>query len=117
MTKCTVFRVEDEDGVGPYSKSGVGLDVDNTDHHPTPCDDNISLRYDHNCAFQTLDQLRSWFSNANDLGILVVKGFTCNVYSVPVDHVMFGSKQVTFNKLFAEKISNIPLEEAFSYSS
>jgi hypothetical protein len=113
----TVFRIEDEEGVGPYSKTGVGLDTDNTDHHPTPGEDGIRLEHSHNCAFNSIEQLRNWFSDRNDQGILVVKGFTCNVYSVPIDHVKFGSKQVTFDKSHAKKISNVPLEEAFSYSS
>jgi hypothetical protein len=117
MTKCTVFRVEDQDGIGPYSKWGVNLDVSNTDNHPTPSDDGIHLDYDHNCAFNSIEQLRNWFSDRNDQGILVVKGFTCNVYSVPIDHVKIGYKQVTFNKRYAEKISSVLLEEAFSYSS
>jgi len=99
-----VYRVENKNGVGPYTgirgirhvlgrkhgRGGVHL-------RPLPQDDGITMEH-HTalvCGFCTMTQLRYWFT-PRDLRILADLGYTIRTYHT--EDVLVGGKQIMFLK-------------------
>jgi hypothetical protein len=108
-----IYRVEDEEGKGPYMGS---YDVDEWtegshvgDHHPTPMSDGIEfwkVRDQHGnnnilCGFRDMDQLRKWFT-CRELTNLYDMGLRVKVYQVNRDYIWHGNMQVVYHKEWAE---------------
>jgi len=94
----TVFRYEDERGIGPYQSSTyVGLHHEDS-NHPSPRMEGFrSLETQEFCAL-TLEQFRNWFTR-DECELLESKGFKIIEYEVPDDARPFkGEKQIVIIK-------------------
>ena len=94
----TVFRYEDEHGIGPYQSSTyVGLEHEDS-NHPSPRMEGFrSLETQEFCAL-TLEQFTNWFTRG-ECDLLESRGFKIIEYEVPPDALPFkGEKQVVITK-------------------
>lgn len=111
-----VYRVEDEDGVGPYrsDKNYVafalfGGDALSNGARPCPWYDNLKQFGDsHFFGFESMEQLLEWFPR-ECLQRLFDAGFRVRVYAVAPDYVMRGGKQVAFIKDQARQLREVTL--------
>lgn len=109
MKTTTVYRIEDQNGAGPYTNghvTDIGYAYFNApDHQCGPnrdaklsplwnCLPNVSSYY---FGFKTKRQLKAWFPH-KDLLKLAALGSTIFVYKVPADTVILGDKQLIFRK-------------------
>jgi hypothetical protein len=118
-----VYRVEHPiDSLGPYT-SMYAIEEFSKHHndrefHPTPIydeglskySDNVHdlmryLGYEYSC-FSSLDQLKEWF-DTDDRKLLAEDGFNIIIFEVPIDDVIFGSKQGLMDKARAHAIDYI----------
>ena len=91
MELGTVYRVQGQDGTGPYGPDEVPAVSDITDRHraesglvvhPGPARDGMTVvpdgggnwDNDYRCGFDSLDQLRDWFSD-KEIDTLLISGF------------------------------------------
>lgn len=123
MTNVVVYRVETKDGEGPYRGGDAAYGIRDlmgdicqaSEVHPSPWEDGIDPGPDAFFGFSTEDQMREWFSESIRTGISK-KGFTCNAYSVPMEKVQFGKKQIAFDKNAASFVYEIPLGKVDQYA-
>lgn len=128
MAQRIVYRLEDQDGCGPYAYGGLafpmefpgGIGPDSP--HPEPTDDGIceaDFTTRHHCGFASLDQAARWFGycarnfTAEDpTGELDATGqrFTLAVYSVPEEYVADGHRQIVFERQLARKVGELEPE-------
>jgi hypothetical protein len=101
-----VWRIENEDGWGPYATEDafpLGLSGKN---HPGP-EDIENWRPDyfktHRFGFNSVEQLMNWF-HGRALVKLYQRGHKIVKYKVRKNAVVFGKHQVAFNYSKAEKI-------------
>lgn len=100
----TVYRVEDEEGIGPYKSSSSSvveyLRCHNLmwDTHPSILIDAGVYSDNYYCGFRNHEQLLSWFDSK--LGILHRHGFKVAAYRVPFTSVALGlsGRQLAFIK-------------------
>ena len=97
-----VYRVENEDGKGPYEGTCDWSLWQTRDHvepsHPGPKDDGIDIEMEVDyCGFASFGQLRDWFES-EELVMLRKLGFKVRRIRVPRSRVKFGKKQVVFRK-------------------
>ena len=102
MNEATVYRVQRDDGSGPYR--GCELDYaaihDNSDvaaFHPAPWEDGIEPSESDYFAFASLDDLCAWF-NERERAFLAQRGFAVAVYRVATHLVRRGQCQCVFCK-------------------
>lgn len=106
MEEITVWRVENNQGLGPYSvRPGVyelSEEVCERLHsHPTPELDFGKIWWDtptelYVFGFKSIYQLRRWFTSA-DLEELFKLGYRVVKYRVAKELVIFGTRQVAFS--------------------
>lgn len=91
------YRVEDENGQGPYRRTSplrnqICKDHNTGDRWPDPWEDGIDFDVmGHVCGFPSMDALRDWFEGWGDR--LVQAGFHLNVYEVSEQLVEAGQRQ------------------------
>lgn len=125
-----VFRVEDKDGRGMYATAWFKCDLPTDDRHPVVSDDskyienlskvrpdlvNMAFSYasepsGHRFGFADMSMLRRWIYNDEWLRMLANVGCVLCVYEVPVDEVIVGYTQVTFNAEKACLVSRNPVD-------
>lgn len=112
-----VYRIEKEDGVGPYFSRNYKDLVDENGmtmleyhggdyiNHPCPPEDGIrDIEPEEFCGFESMDALNDWFEDW--IPILIEAGYKIVTYDVSTSFVRFGKKQLVFNKDFAERVDN-----------
>jgi len=109
----TIYRVETEDGMGPYTL-GIANKSEVTRNQPAPhLDGDISQIFSKNRAGVSDDYKRKWyfgFEKIEDIDkwfnpiILDVVEFIF-IYKIKKQFVIFGEKQIIFKKEMAEQIS------------
>lgn len=116
MRRITIYRMENEYGIGPYQAEHGYSDHINTSHstnkYPAWKDDNILVtatkreRKKYYSGFKSIVDLKKWF--AGHLQNLKAHGFAINSYKVDRSLIVHGKskKQVAFIKLIFNKISN-----------
>jgi hypothetical protein len=105
----TVFRVENEEGKGPYTSTREPclLDAHSDDgKHPLPYEDGV-FAYEidqyskdarkHSYGFPSVESVSNWF-NDEELVWLSQEGFSINTYEVSQKHVRQGKMQLAFLK-------------------
>lgn len=98
-----IYRIESDKGIGPYKSSfNFDLDIHNDDNHPGPCQehDNILNNFQkgvHYFGFESIKQLKEWFS-LEELEELYDEYFDLIEYKINKYHVLFGNKQIMFDK-------------------
>lgn len=111
-----MFRVEKQDGTGPYGNDADGeyLQQMNAQHgdadHPDPFDDELldGIYPDERCGFPTLCALEDWFDGYMDS--LAECGYRIAVYTVPFHDVRYGLKQAVFLKRDAAPVRTFSIE-------
>jgi hypothetical protein len=106
-----VYRVEDENGCGPWRavgdhriNDGASSYDENARRHscgegPAPYSDGIMIRDEQVCGTRTLKQFRMWFRCARGRAAMARNaGLRLCVYDVPREHVQVGGYQVMFTK-------------------
>lgn len=117
-----VYRVENQDGCGPYRTGSlrgkqheVGewlnsqyVKLDEIRHkRPMPYSDGIFEHTDDDyCGFHGIKKLRQWFTK-EELQKLQEAGFQINKYKVPKELVIDGNRQVMFRKKAAKKLATV----------
>lgn len=103
LPRCTVYRVENECGVGPYKESvklrGTRInDAHANDAHPGPYSDGIGWDFPETyvCGLPSLPALRTWFAGWG--AALDHRGFRVVAYRVPKHRVLHGRVQVMFDR-------------------
>lgn len=107
-----VFRVEMEDGNGPYD-GGLAMrqvpSEDFFDLQPPPLSDGITdFGPEHFFGFSSFSAFFRWFGHTID--VLEKKGCKLCRYLVDSEHVVSGKRQVVFIKANAILIEQIPIE-------
>jgi hypothetical protein len=95
---ATVYRVERENGTGPYRSVTCYSDFHrefDSGRHPLPSTDGIDDPYGELFGFPSKRLFRRWF-NEQERERLAEHDFKLSVYSVPKEHVRRGSKQCVF---------------------
>ena len=109
MDMTTIYRVEDSEGIGPYSYEGaMQSDTDMFEthaniSHPNPWVDTIKdthtvqLRITdwEKCALESLEAVAHWFSGYGQ--DLTRHGYYVVAYSVPTSQVRFGNAQLVYD--------------------
>ena len=112
-----VFRIEDSNGIGPYSKGWDRLSTMFQSHsgfsHPSPSEEDLDV-YDeygderpHFCGFPTIDQMKVWFKGFR--ASLRRAGFKLSVYEVGHRDVQIGEKQLLFRRDAATLIERLEI--------
>jgi hypothetical protein len=117
-----VFRIEDSNGIGPYSKGWGCLDKMFQSHsglsHPSPFEEDLnvyevdengdeSIERPHFCGFPTLDQMKVWFKGFR--ASLKKAGFKLSIYEVGHKDVQIGEKQLLFRRDAATLIQQLEI--------
>lgn len=117
-----VYRIENGLGEGPYcSNSKISLKLSNyhigLDRAPSPESDGIKgfnpfngpvIDTDYIFGFESIESLKSWFIKPERYG-LAGEGYVCTLYEVDEKNVIFGKKQLVYNKTCASVIKYIDL--------
>ena len=99
----TVFRVENEEGIGPYRNENICCGVLNhhnsSEKHPNPWYDPLihrQMEEDEFCGFESLDALFEWFSD-EEIDALELQGY----HMVQTQGIVTakGEKQLLFKKI------------------
>jgi hypothetical protein len=101
-----VYRIEDKNGIGPYSIYWEWQDVNHfikINRHPFPIDEGIminSLQIAYGidkpvCGFNSLDQLKDWFSN-DEITKLFGLGYYIFFYEIEEEFIFQGKRQLVF---------------------
>lgn len=110
-----VYRVQDQDGAGPYTKDITWAILNNSEistdwptHGSLPWDDESQdrLRF----GFSSTYDLTRWF-NPSQRRALAEQGFKATVWDAPDDAVIPGRKQVAFYADRAQLVEELPLTE------
>lgn len=122
-----VVRVEDEDGKGMYNKVWFECGLPCDDNHPTierdslykknlekyQRDRNVYSYYGepngHRFGFLDLTMLRRWIYNDSWITAMSEKGAVICTYEVPVEFVVVGRTQITFDFEKAVCLNRKPL--------
>jgi hypothetical protein len=128
-----VYRIENRSKNGPYrSNRCKNLDVNITERHPSFRGDSLLMTRSKNkpsifdisvfderwvhlkeessrFAFSTIQQLRFWFHNDEELKEMNKHRFQVVIYEVNRSHCVRGRTQCIFNKNHAKKIGTISL--------
>lgn len=115
MSKTIFYRVQNEEGFGPYRNNGINSDAldrmaaRHTDFtHPTPWNDGyLMFNFDqssHVCGFDTLDGAIEWFDGFGD--VLDRFGFKLYAYEIESHALIRGNIQsaTTFYELIDENL-------------
>lgn len=115
-----VFRIEDSNGVGPYSRSWKRLrkmfNCHSGSSHPSPFKEDLNVYEDkggdveerpHFCGFPTLDQMKVWFRGFR--ASLNKAGFKLSIYEVGHRNVQIGEKQLLFRRDAATLIKRLEI--------
>lgn len=111
-----MFRVEKQDGTGPYGNDADSMNLKqmNAQHgdadHLDPFDDPMldGIYPDENCGFPTLCALEEWFNGYMDA--LAECGYRIAVYTVPLASVRYGHKQAVFLKEGAQPVRTFSMD-------
>lgn len=123
--RCTIYRVEHREHLcGPYADTymlpegycdrlyGLLEHHNNRDTHPTPDEDQIEggwMMSSEVCGFQSMEQLRDWFSVEELLGLHEMD-FVVSRYEVDDGHVRHGRRQSIFEREEAEVTLSHPID-------
>lgn len=117
-----VFRIEDSNGIGPYSRWWKRLskmfDCHSGSSHPSPFDEDLNVyetdedgnengERPHFCGFPTLDQMKVWFRGFR--ASLKKAGFKLSIYEVGHRDVQIGEKQLLFRRDAATLIEQLEI--------
>jgi len=106
MAKVTVYRVEHFDGRGAYHSGtyDVAMDGHTSEHRPGPWEDGLSDFGNLHFGFASREQMLAWWDE-RQLKQLVEHGCRIAQYAVDVAYVMFGGRQVVFDRYEAELVA------------
>lgn len=107
-----VYRVENENGNGPYMAFAPVLAEMSAAHgdaeHPTPDEEGMRCIFaDEYCAVQSLEGAQAWFEGYGE--VLDEAGFELTVWDA--QDVRCGKKQVVFRKDTARMVASYPIME------
>lgn len=109
----TIYRVENEDGVGPFQEDDC-----HTFHAfrmPTPPRDNMPdpprAAYNYIFGFQSAQLYRRWFTY-RDRRRLQTRDYYLAVYEISLAHCLLGENQVAFVRDAASRITIRPLVQS-----
>lgn len=106
-----VYRVEKENGEGPYVNTHIPHVSSHTsrhfDTHPNPYMEGISFTDKDFCGFESVASLKAWFDTCNEP--LHSAGYSMSIYSVSKRKVKFGTYQLVFQRDKAKLRKRIPL--------
>lgn len=107
MKRIKVYRIESKDGIGPYVSMHYREWTDRCHEGPrTPAPDLDGLPEDIPCGFyfgfESLKQLKKWFFK-KEIENLAKIGFNINTYYIHKKHIMYGGKQILFERSLAIK--------------
>jgi hypothetical protein len=98
-----VFRVETENGEGPYTSDKyraiarpLGMKHTGCKLRPSPYTEDFSNFYNYHFGFSSIKLFREWFGDS--WAELKKMGCRLKAYRIDAEHVMCGSKQVCFRK-------------------
>jgi hypothetical protein len=109
-----VYRIEDENGTGPYRKDWGGVYPNSAARHPTPTSDAAlgfygihpgSLRDQYHFGFVSVAQLRFWFYRQDWLEALDKAGFRLTKWRVPAGLCRTSDAQAVFLRAQSIKVS------------
>lgn len=109
-----VYRVEDDEGGGPYSgkhhrKVEIAYPKDAQVYWPVPCEDGLSdVPRDYVYGFASMKQVRAWFGSKGRRALAKL-GFGLTVFDVDAKSVRRGYHQVAFHKDEAQPIKRLDL--------
>lgn len=124
-----VYRVEDEDGGGPYNGRrsvnyddlfGLGLGPELWERNPPPRTDipewtdiDEDDRRKYKFGFASLDQLYNWFPPQMIKRLGMDRYFKVAVYEVPSDaDILRGAHQIAFDKRVAKLVVRDPITKS-----
>lgn len=118
----TIVRVECAKGWGMYNRIWFECSLPNDERHPTVTSDSLyrknlqknhpGLTWEpsgHRFGFLDLNMLRRWIYNDSWLTAMSNKGAVLCTYEVPVESVIVGRTQVTFDHEKSVRLSRKPL--------
>lgn len=138
-----IYRIEDEDGGGPYRGDNSHLNpfgsTSASDRHPLPVDDSLlqeSIRFrmgrdlsasdatwihwssflesDFIFGFTSIDQMRNWVYKDEWLYTMDKNGFFLSEFNVPKHHVCVGNTQAVFRRKEATKHRRFTMADFFN---
>ena len=99
----TVFRVENEEGIGPYRNNNLcnGLlnHHNDSENNPAPWRDPFikrNMKENEFCGFESLDALFEWFSD-EEIDALELQGYS--IFKTQGIVTVKGEKQLLFKKI------------------
>lgn len=111
----TVYRIENEDGRGPY-QSGDSCWDDNGDIHPIPADDGLEgIHWLEFSCFASVEQLRDWFGTYEIIQTLKEcdhAEYAVIEYQADAENVRHGGRQSLVVLAEATEIQSYPLDFA-----
>lgn len=97
-----VFRIEDDNGNGPFrhdhilNAMGRHIDHDCDNGFPTPHQEGLDFRSgEHKCGCASMRDLVTWFPRPVRQ-ILAREGYSFTVLEVPDDRIQMGERQVIY---------------------
>lgn len=117
METVRIYRIENNNGIGPYCGTAETQWVTCWKRHndkPTPDKDGIpdeayAGRGSARCAFTSIAKLKEWFDCQTELHNLSKIGFEVAVYEVPTHAVWHGNRQSVFDADQAKRIAKMKL--------
>jgi hypothetical protein len=122
--KILVFRIENENGNGPYKDISVTKTSDPEKNPNAESDNDLELIYhmysskipytkEYKFGFNSLDKLKSWFHDNSDIEKMALNGFKIAVYKLPLNHTLNSKHQDIYNVNTATLIDKIELQRFF----
>lgn len=110
-----VLRVEHPvSGQGPYTHGGLNgpalqymSQCYSKISNPDPDDDGLRGVAGYSFGFKSLDQLHDWFSVRVLRALMHRVGFAVVEYEIEERYVLFGGKQIAFDKQYATKVGEV----------
>lgn len=95
----TVYRVENDEHVGPYATSVPGMNHMGSAHQPAPWDTGLGwINTGELSGFDSLDQLLDWFDAREDLDNLERGGMSVVRINVDEGLIRRGAKHLVFRE-------------------
>lgn len=119
-----VFRVENDNHNGPYKDISVARTFNRDKNPNAESDSALDLVYNMNSSktsyakeykfgFNSLDNLKSWFHNENDISKMEDSGFKISAYEVPINHTLSSDHQTIYRYKSAKLIKKVELNNFF----
>lgn len=122
--KILVFRIENENGNGPYKDISVTKTSDPEKNPNAESEHDLGLIYhmhsskipytkEYKFGFSSLDKLKSWFHDNSDIEKMSLNGFKIAVYEAPLNHTLSSEHQTIYNEKSSKLINIIDLKRFF----